>query len=263
MPEAELKDVQGDSDPRGITVERAGIADLALPLLFIESDGGEISTQASASAWTEVPPRQRGAHMSRLVTALGGWREGISLEQMKGRLAELARLMEASKVGVSLAFTFFLERSAPVSDLPSWIDCKANLSGLVEGGDAKVSVTVEVPVTTLCPCSKEVSSAGAHSQRARLSVTVDVEDRPPVLRELAERLESHASARLDAVLKREDEKFVTESAYDRPRFAEDVVREVAADMAGDGSVRRWSVSVLNMESIHNHDVFATTSSAQT
>lgn len=262
MPEAALADVQGDSDPRGITIERAGVAGLAMPLAFLEADGTRIDTQAEASAWAEVPPSQRGAHMSRLVTALSGWRSGVSLEGLAGLLDGLAGDMEAGRVGARLDFPFFVERETPVSGLGSWVDCRARVEGTRGGGKAEVEASVEVPATTLCPCSKEVSETGAHSQRSLLRATVAVGGSPPVLREMAARLESHASARIDAVLKRADEKFVTEGAYSRPRFAEDVARDIAADLAADPGLGSWRVSVRNMESIHNHDVFAVTSSAQ-
>ena len=264
VPEASaLNDVQADADRRGIAIEKAGIKNLALPLRFLDADGAAICSEARASAWSALPPDQRGAHMSRLVTSLGKWKDGVALFDLPAKMRDLASEMESDTIGVRLSFNFFLERATPVSGLHSWNDCKAAIEAILDDGNLSVSATVEVPVTTLCPCSKEVSKTGAHSQRSQLSVTVGVNGKAPSLRDLAERLEGHASARIDAVLKREDEKHVTEGAYDSPRFAEDLAREVAADLASDKTIGKWSVSVRNMESIHNHDVFAATSSDQT
>ena len=255
-PRAELADVQGLADPRGLAISRAGISGLSLPLRFVEVDGGSFDTVARASAWASVAAGERGAHMSRLVEEVGSLRAGLSLAALPGWLAGLAGRMGSERVGVDMLFPFFVDRPAPVSGTESWIDCEARLRASLDGGEARTEVTVTVPVTTLCPCSKEVSETGAHSQRSLLSVTVEVGGDAPVLRELATMAESHASASLHAVLKREDEKHVTEGAYARPRFAEDLVREVAAELMASGEHGGWEVSVRNMESIHNHDAFA-------
>ena len=260
-PKTALADVQGNADSRGIAIEQAGIADLLLPLPFTEADGSTFVTVAQTEAWTEVPCHQRGAHMSRLAEELGRWRTGLSLAALPDWLAGLADRMVSTCAGAKVSFPLFLERLTPISGRPSWLDCKANIAGVHRAGVAVITVEVIVPVTTLCPCSKEVSDEGAHSQRSELAAKVTIGTHVPVLRELAERIESHASAQLHAVLKRDDEKFVTEGAYARPRFAEDVVRELAADLNASAEFTAWRVAVRNLESIHNHDAFAVTSSA--
>ena len=258
---AQLADVQGSNDERGVALERAGIRGLRLPLVFTDSDGTSAATVATASAWASVPASQRGAHMSRLAESLGTLREGLSLDGFGKWLERLASTMGAPGVGAELSFTMFWNRSTPQSGRDSWIDYEAQLSGsCAAGGRPKVRVQVVLPATTLCPCSKEISASGAHSQRARLTAKVEMGDLIPAVSGLAALLQECASAPVDAVVKRIDEKSLTETAYANPRFAEDVVREAAARLAA-ASFAGWEVGVCNMESIHNHDAFAFASSA--
>lgn len=261
---APLADVQGGSDERGVALARAGIAGLRLPFNFAEPDGSASATVATASAWASVPAEQRGAHMSRLAESLGelgAAAGGVSLAKLASWLGALVATMAAPRAGVELAFPLFWRRPAPVSGRPSWIDYEVKLVGsCAAAAPAELFAEVSVPATTLCPCSKEISATGAHSQRARVSAKVAVGDPPPALAALAAELQACASAPVDAVVKRVDEKGLTEAAYANPRFVEDVVREAARRLAAAGHAS-WEVRVRNMESIHSHDAFAAASSA--
>lgn len=263
MPEHILADVQGGRDARGLPLQRAGITGLRLPVPLTDRDGTTHTTVVTAAAWAAVPAAVRGTHMSRLAEEIGAWRTGLALADLPAWLETLATRMASATVGASLDFTLFLERPAPVSGKASWLDFTASVRGDRTAAGATMSAEVTVPVKMLCPCSKEIATAGAHAQRAHLSARVWPRDDLPCLRDLATQVEGHASARLQAVLKRADEKFVTEDAYANPRFAEDVVREVARDLASCGNYQRWRVRVLNYESIHNHQVFAEAASDAT
>lgn len=258
-----LADVQAGTDARGVAVARAGISGLAAPVRFVDA-GGEIhACLARAAAWVAVPAARRGAHMSRLAEAVGAWRaEDISLAALGAWAAARRAEQDSPAAGVEVAMTWLLARPAPASGRPSWLDYEVVASATSTAAGEELRAAVEVPVTTLCPCSKEVAAAGAHSQRSLLRAEVAPAAGAPApgIAALAASLEGCASARLDAVLKRDDEKAVTEGAYARPRFAEDVVREAALLLRAAGHAA-WRVKVRNLESIHNHDAFAEASSA--
>lgn len=260
MSAAGLADVQAGSDARGVAVARAGIAGLAAPVRFVDGDGAVHACLARVTAWVAVPPERRGAHMSRLAEAVGAWEdEELTLAALAAWAAARKEEQDSTAAGVRLAMTWLLRRPAPASGRPSWIDYQVAVSAGSDGNGERLAVTVEVPVTTLCPCSKEVAAAGAHSQRSLLRADLGGVKEDCGIAELAAALEGCASARLDAVLKREDEKHVTEEAYARPRFAEDVVRD-AALLLRDADASSWQARVRNLESIHNHDAFAEASS---
>lgn len=254
-----LADVQTQPDERGIALGRAGVADLRLPTKFVDRDGSTQATVATASAWAAVPANQRGTHMSRLVTLLGELRQELQLATLPEWLAKLATQMQADPVGVKLVLPLFVERQAPISKQASWLDYQAEINAEYTGKQATLSVAVIVPVKMLCPCSKEISETGAHAQRAHLTLKVWPKDAMPLLADLVALAEEAASAQVDAVIKRSDEKFITESAYAKPRFAEDAVREAARSLV-EANFSQWQVNIVNYESIHNHQVFAEASS---
>lgn len=263
VPKNILADTQGGLDERGLALQRAGITGLRLPVPLTDQDGTTHTTLVTAAAWVAVPATARGTHMSRLVEEVGTWRAGLVLANLPAWLETLATRMESDTVGTNLDFTLFLERPAPASGKDSWLDFTASVRGDRTAAAVTMYAEVTVPVKMLCPCSKEIATDGAHAQRAHLTARVWPRDTLPCLRDLAAQVEGHASARLHSVLKRADEKIVTEGAYANPRFAEDVVREVANDLARSNRYHRWQVRVLNFESIHNHQVFAEANSATT
>ena len=257
MPDSSLVDVQAASDNRNIKIQAAGIENLKIPLTFIEQSGKSFSSIAKFSAWTAVAVGKRGAHMSRLAEFANQWKNKFTLNDIPQILDNLTSLMESKEVGFSLNFPLFLERNTPISNKASWIDFQVNLEANIQ--ETKIAITI--PVTTLCPCSKEISKDGAHSQRSYLTVTLFTDTKFSVeINTLAAEYENFASAKLDAVLKREDEKKITEEAYANPRFAEDVVRDVATSIMQQNEFTKWEIKISNLESIHNHDAFAKASS---
>ena len=251
-----LPDIQASAAGAGAAaLPAAGIRGLRLPVHFHDADGSSQHTVATAAAWAAVPPSQRGAHMSRLAAALLTLRARLEADRLAGFAQRLAAEMEADAAGVRLEFPLFIDRSAPRSAAAGLLDFDAAIEA--RHPQERLSLRIAVPVTMLCPCSKEVSERGAHSQRAVFELEAGIAaGRKVRLIELARRIERHASAQLFSVLKRADEKALTEAAYDNPRFAEDAARRIAADIGGDDSLSDWRIRVTNRESIHNHDVFA-------
>ena len=251
-----LPDVQGSAAAGAAGLPAAGIEGLRLPVVFHDSDGSRQHTVASATAWAAVPAGQRGAHMSRLASELLRLRERLQAAQLPEFARELAAAMEADTAGLRLDFPLFIDKSAPQSAAAGLLDFDAGLEA--RHPQQQLWLRIAVPVTMLCPCSKEVSERGAHSQRAlfELEARIDQGKKAPALTELARRIERQASAPLFSVLKRADEKALTEAAYDNPRFAEDAARRIADEVGRDENLSDWKIRVTNRESIHNHDVFA-------
>ena len=254
-----LADVQGSAAKRRAVLAQAGISALLMPARFIDPEEGAQETVVQISAWAKVPAHQRGAHMSRLPASMHQLRQGFSPSLLANFVEDLATLMDAPAAGLELDMSLFLSRTAPVTGTPSWLDIKVGYRVWTNGPHRPtLECTIAVPVTMLCPCSKEISARGAHSQRGRIETRLQLASgtQPGSPLSLARRLETSASAQLYAVLKRADEKKVTEQAYDNPRFAEDTAREAATLLASESGLSSWSVRALTCESIHNHDVFA-------
>ena len=249
-----IADVQGSADGRNIAIDNVGIKDLRYPLMIADRSGTQ-NTVASVSMYVALPPHYKGTHMSRFVDVLHGHRGTISVASFNGLLAELGGRLDAPTGRIELAFPYFVNKRAPVSGVRSMIDYEVTLIGEIDNGRRDAAVKVVVPVTSLCPCSKEIAEYGAHSQRAH--VTVEVRSSESIsIEELIDMVESQASSELYGSLKRVDEKFITEKAYDHPKFVEDVVRDVAGAFNHDQRITRYSVSVENFESIHNHSAYA-------
>lgn len=249
-----IADVQGGVDGRNIAIDNVGIKGIRYPVTVADRSGAQ-DTVASFSMYVELPAHHKGTHMSRFVDVLHTHRGSISVESFGGLLAALIARLDASKGRIELAFPYFVRKSAPVSGAQSMIDYEVALIGTIDQGRRNSAVSIVIPVTSLCPCSKEISEYGAHSQRAH--VTVEVRANPSIpIEELIEMVESCASSELYGLLKRSDEKFITEKAYDNPKFVEDVVRDIAGAFNGDARILRYSVSVENFESIHNHSAYA-------
>ena len=251
-PPAPLVDVQGEPDARRVTIDRVGVSRVRHPVVV--RDGGRTQhTVATFNLLVELPHRERGTHMSRFLEALNEVGE-LSADAAVG-LAELLRArLGAPAARVEAEFPFFVRRAAPVTGAAGMMEYTAALEVTV-GAEADRVTRVVVPVATLCPCSREISDRGAHNQRG--CVTVEVRTRDPIsFEELIETAEEGASCALYPVLKRPDEKWVTERAYDTPRFVEDVLREVAVALREDPRVVWYRVSVENHESIHAHNAYA-------
>jgi GTP cyclohydrolase I len=254
-----IADVQSFSDERELAIDQVGIKGLRYPLFFADADGPSQPTIAECSVYVELPADRKGTHMSRLVALLetrsAPDAPPLSTENFQGLLDELVVLLEAPGGRVELAFPFFIRKTAPVSGVASLLDYQVRIVGELAGGRYRQMVSVAVPVTSLCPCSKEISEYGAHNQRSMITITV--RGRVPItLTEVIRVAEEEASSELYGLLKRADEKYVTERAYDNPKFVEDLVRGVAHRLQRDARLDGFAVEAENFESIHNHSAYA-------
>ena len=254
-----IPDVQAGRDERRIAIERVGIKGLRYPLPFADGDAPAQATIATCNVYVTLPESQKGTHMSRLVElleerALSG-AEPLTVAGLRGFVEALVARLDAPGGRIEIAFPFFVRKTAPVSGVASLVDFDVRLTAELADGQYTSTIGIAAPVTSLCPCSKEISAYGAHNQRSL--VTVTVRPRASVLvTELVRMAEEEASCELYGILKRADEKYVTERAYDNPRFVEDLVRGVALRLAGDGRFSAYTVEAENFESIHNHSAYA-------
>lgn len=254
-----MTDVQMEPDRRGISIDRVGVRNVSCPVTVEDMHGGTQSTVASVAMSVMLPHDRRGTHMSRFVELLGTHCERISPERIEALAGSLMSRLDASESSVKFDFPYFVKKKAPVSGMESIMRYNASVDVSSKAAPAGCSfdtvIGVRVGVQTLCPCSREISDYGAHNQRAEVSVRIR-SVLPVFFEELIGMAEESASSPLNALLKREDEKYVTEHAYDKPRFVEDVVREMALRLDADERISWYSLSVSSMESIHDHDAFA-------
>jgi GTP cyclohydrolase IB len=251
---AEVEDVQGRADTRRLRINRVGIKDISHPVRLKDRAAGEQHTIATFNMYVSLPHNFKGTHMSRFVEILHGERE-ISVESFRGMLKTMTERLEADAGHIEMSFPFFVMKRAPVSGVESLMDYRASLIGERHGSHTDMWVKVVVPVTSLCPCSKRISDYGAHNQRSHVTITVRLRDHIWI-EELIEVAESEASCELYGILKRPDEKHVTERAYDNPKFVEDMVRDVATRLNADERIAAYIVESENFESIHNHSAYA-------
>lgn len=256
-PSDHLIDIQSTPDQRGLTIDRVGIRDLRLPARITDSDDRVTSTVVDAAATVALPPQQRGTHMSRLVAVLEETTRDLCLTDLPQSLDRMLKALEADRGAIELRFPWFVQKEAPVTRVSSFMDITAGFEvSRNASGDLQVEQEVRVPVTTLCPCSRAISRYGAHNQRSEVLVMAEVTE-PVPLRDVVGLIESQASCELYGMLKRQDEKYVTERAYERPKFVEDMVRDVFAVVSRHSRVKRLRVTCENFESIHNHSAIAT------
>jgi len=251
---AEVEDVQGRADTRRLPINRVGIKDIRHPVRVKDRSAGEQHTIATFNMYVSLPHNFKGTHMSRFVEILHTERE-ISVESFRAMLGTMTERLEADTGHIEMSFPFFVMKRAPVSGVESLMDYHASLIGERRGGQTDMWVKVVVPVTSLCPCSKRISSYGAHNQRSHVTIKARLRHHMWI-EELIEIAESEASCELYGILKRPDEKFVTERAYDNPKFVEDMVRDVAARLNADERIAAYVVESENFESIHNHSAYA-------
>jgi GTP cyclohydrolase I len=254
-----IPDAQAAADDRDLAIDQVGVKGVRYPLAFADRDAAPQRTIARCNVFVALAAERKGTHMSRLVALLDEHlapdRPALTVAGLRTLLDDLLLRLDASAGRIELAFPFFVRKVAPVSGVASLLDYDVQLEGRVEAGRHAASVSVAVPVTALCPCSKEVSEYGAHNQRS--VITIGARLRAPLfVADLVRIAEEEASAELYGLLKRVDEKYVTERAYDNPRFVEDLVRGVAARLAADERVAGYQVEAENFESIHNHSAYA-------
>ncbi len=250
-----LRDIQSEFDERNIPLRRVGIRDIKYPLKVMRKDGGTVDTIATFNLYVNLPHHFRGTHMSRFVEALEEFNEMLSWEDLKSFAMKLKDKLSAEASHIEIFFPFLIRKKAPASGKPSYMNYDAHIEAILRGKDFSILTGVKVPVHTLCPCSKAISKYGAHNQRAFVDITVK-STKIVWLEELIEIAEKGASHGLYALLKRIDEKHLTEHAYDNPKFVEDVARDVATILINDERIKWFSVEVESMESIHNHQAYA-------
>jgi len=249
-----LPDIQSLPDLRAIAINRVGILGLRHPIRLIALGGEAVWTVATVEMSVALPATAKGTHMSRFLEVLQAHGDSIFVDKLPGLLHAMLRRLEADEGTVSLRFPYFIRKSAPVSGVGSLMDYDVTLRAC-GGARAELHVGVVAPVTSLCPCSKEISAYGAHNQRS--AVTIEAELAAPLAPEhLIAMAERAASCELFGLLKRPDEKYVTERAYDNPKFVEDLVRDVALELEADARVAAYKVASENFESIHNHNAYA-------
>ena len=258
-----MKDVQNQADTRGVDIQKVGIKGLELPLKIQRKDAEDIVIYSNATVGVSLPAHYKGTHMSRFVEVLNEWRSKKTLGiDIKGCVEAVINKLEAKSGYLKLEFKYFINKKSPVTGIsaPMCYDCY--FEGVLdnyyeEDEEYRFFLGVKVPVTTLCPCSKEISQYGAHNQRAIVSVKVTYpEDEHIWLEDLIKDIEKCSSCELYSLLKREDEKFVTEQAYNNPKFVEDLLRDVIIKVKEKPEVRSFELSCESFESIHNHSAWA-------
>ena len=250
-----MVDVQNRNDDRRIPLQKVGVRNVSHPITVLDRDHRTQQTVASLDLFASLPHDYKGTHMSRFIEVFQRHAEDIRMPHFLHMLDEVREHLDAEQSFGILRFPYFLEKHAPVSGQSSFMDYRCAFSGISGAQRREFFVSVGVPVTTLCPCSKEISDVGAHNQRSICTVTVEVEEFF-WMEDLIELVESHASSGLYTLLKRVDEKFVTEHAYNNPVFVEDLVRAVTAEVEQQFRFPWFSVEATNQESIHNHDAYA-------
>ncbi|HZA25848.1 MAG TPA: GTP cyclohydrolase FolE2 [Dehalococcoidia bacterium] len=257
-----MVDVHQEGDHRKIPIDRVGVKDISYPVVVLDRNHGKQHTVAKISMAVNLPHDVKGTHMSRFIEILSSYEGQMSLHTLPVILKQLKERLKSDEAQIAVTFPYFMERVAPESGTVALMDYQCSLLGEVNGDRDDLVLRVEVPVASLCPCSKKISDYGAHNQRGY--VTIDVrstrskEGIPSNIwvEELVEIAESSASAPVYPLLKRTDERYVTMLAYDNPAFVEDIARGVAQRLENDKRVAWFQVQVVNHESIHSHNVFA-------
>jgi len=249
-----LPDVQGASDVRNIAIQRVGVKSMRHPVQ-VASPAGPQPSIAVVDMYVALPAHQKGTHMSRFIDVMQNHRAPLGVQSVRELLRTMLARLEATEGGVVIRFPYFITKHAPVSGVASLLDYEVTLRVEAKDGRTKVVQEVVVPVTSLCPCSKKIADYGAHNQRSAVSIAAEVEDDLPIEQQVRF-AEEAAPSELWALLKRPDEKYVTERAYDNPKFVEDIVRDIALALNRDDRIVAYSVATENFESIHNHSAYA-------
>ena len=250
-----IPDVQASPDSRKLAIDQVGIKAIRHPVRIMERAGGAQHTVATFNMVVGLPHHFKGTHMSRFVEILAAQEREITVDTFQLMLRQMVERLEAEEGRIEMGFPYFIEKKAPVSGVKSLMDYEVTFVGEIDKGGKCFKMKVVVPVTSLCPCSKRISERGAHNQRSHVTVTAHT-DGFVWIEEIVDLVEKQASSELYGLLKRPDEKFVTEQAYDNPKFVEDMVRDVAALLNLDERITAYVVESENFESIHNHSAYA-------
>jgi GTP cyclohydrolase I len=251
----QLADIQSQMAYSNIAIEKVGVKDVQYPIVVLDKRNKEQHTIARINMYVNLPHYFRGTHMSRFVEILNEYRGLINVSNMGEILSKIRRKLEAQSAHMEVSFQYFIEKEAPKSKAKSLMgyNCKFLAS---QKNEEDFILEVEVPVTTLCPCSKEISDNGAHNQRCLVKVQVRWDKELVWIEDLITMIEQCASAPVFSLLKREDEKYVTERAYKHPMFVEDLAREISSKLKKDKNIRWFRVESESFESIHNHSAYA-------
>lgn len=253
-----MKDIQNLQDNRNVDIQKVGIKNIELPLTIQRKNNSDQTVYAKAKVNVSLPRMYKGTHMSRFVEVLNEWQTKQLLGiDIKGCLEKIIQKLHAKSGELEFKFKYFIEKESPVTKLTSPMSYDCSFEGEIIDGNYKFILGVIVPVTTLCPCSKEISDNGAHNQRAMISVKVSYDETDHIwLEDLIELVESCASCPVYPLLKRQDEKFVTEKAWDNPKFVEDVLRDTVVKLREIKQIKEFEVECEAFESIHNHSAWA-------
>ena len=250
-----IPDVQGAPDSRKLAIDQVGIKAIRHPMRIQERSGRAQHTIATFNMYVGLPHHFKGTHMSRFVEILNAGDREISPDTFRAMLREMVKKLEAESGHIEMTFPYFVLKKAPISGVQSLMDYEVTFVGEIEEGRETFTLKVLVPVTSLCPCSKKISERGAHNQRSHVTVAAQI-NAFVWIEEIIDCVERQASSELWGLLKRPDEKYVTEHAYDNPKFVEDMVRDIASGLNRDKRIERYVIESENFESIHNHSAYA-------
>jgi GTP cyclohydrolase I len=249
-----IPDVQSTIDTRRLAIQRVGVKGVRYPIT-LKTGNGTLPTVGTWNMYVHLPDDQKGTHMSRFIALLEDNRAPLDVPKFGALMHDMVKLLEADSGRIEVSFPYFINKVAPVSGVESLMDYEVSFIGEIKSGKLETTLKVLVPVTSLCPCSKKISAYGAHNQRSHITVTALLDGDLPV-DELIAKIEAQASCELYGLLKRPDEKYVTERAYDNPKFVEDLVRDVAGMLNADSRIAAYTLEAENFESIHNHSAYA-------
>ena len=249
-------DVQSQLDNRNINVDKVGVKDIRYPITVMDKSNGVQNTVASINMYVNLPREFKGTHMSRFIEILNEFHGNLDIREFAQILEAMQDRLHAESAHVEISFPYFVNKLSPVTAAAGLMEYGCRVTGSLDAQKGYVLVLeVNVPITTVCPCSKEISCSGAHNQRGLVRLAVRFK-KFIWIEDLVKLVERAASCEVYSVLKRPDEKYVTEQAYDNPKFVEDVVRDVAKELKKDPNVLWFLVDVENFESIHNHSAYA-------
>jgi GTP cyclohydrolase I len=249
-----MKDIQNHKDDRNIDIDQVGVKGIRYPITVLDKNNGKQQTVAKINMYVNLPRHYKGTHMSRFVEVLNEHSKRVSLQNFSEILDEVKARLNAESAHMEITFPYFINKMAPVTGSEGLMEYKCTFKGSLNKSIDIVTI-IHVPISTLCPCSKEISNFGAHNQRGE--VTLKVRFKKFIwIEDLIKMVEDSASSEVFSVLKREDEKFVTEKAYENPMFVEDIVRDIALKLNEDTNITWFAVESENFESIHNHNAYA-------
>jgi GTP cyclohydrolase I len=249
-----MQDVQNSKDYREIDIDQVGVKGISYPITVRDKNEGEQQTVAKINMYVNLPRYYKGTHMSRFVEILNEHSRRISLQSFVGILEDMKKRLDAKSSHMEITFPYFINKAAPVTRSQGLMEYQCTFKGSLDN-KSDLMIIIRVPISTLCPCSKEISEFGAHNQRGEVRLQVRFK-KFIWIEDLIKLVEDSASSDVYSVLKREDEKFVTERAYNNPMFVEDIVREIAIKLNTDQNITWFAVEAENFESIHNHNAYA-------